>query len=56
MNWIDANKLALNVDKNNGMLIGSRHKLNGIENFDVMVNGLICFERGQGCEVSWCFN
>ena len=49
MNWIDANKLVLNVDKTMVMLIGSRRKLNGIENFDVMVNGYV-LKRVKVCK------
>ena len=54
MNWIDANKLVLNVDKTMVMLIGSRRKLNGIETL-LCYGEWLCLEQGQGYEVSWCF-
>ena len=39
MNWIDENRLVLNLDKTNVMVIGSKCKLREIEDFNVTVKG-----------------
>ena len=42
--WVTTNRLVLNADKTNVMLIGSRSVLNGVNDFSVTLNGS-CLKR-----------
>ena len=39
--WLEQNRLVLNYDKTNLMVIGSKYKLEGITEFKVEVNGIV---------------
>ena len=44
VNWTDENRLVLNLDKTNVMVIGSKSKLSEVEDFNVTVEETVTSE------------